>query len=61
MKIWWGFRYIGDISILLIIFEFIAMCKFISKFKPNIADPTLFWRQAKMEPVRWTQRRRSKN
>ncbi len=47
MKIYWGFRFALDSA-------FFYLCwQFFSNY------PVLFYRHAKMEPVRWAQRRRS--
>jgi hypothetical protein len=47
MKIYWGFRFALDFSFFWLAFQFFGNY------------PVLFWRHAKMEPVRWSQRRRS--
>lgn len=47
MKIWWGFRFALDSALFWLIFQFFSNY------------PVLFWRFAKSEPVRWTQRRRA--
>jgi len=47
MKIYWGFRFALDASFFYMMYQFFS------------AYPVWFYRHAKMEPVRWTQRRRS--
>jgi hypothetical protein len=47
MKIYWGFRFALDTAFFWMMFQFFSNY------------PVWFWRHAKMEPVRWSQRRRS--
>jgi hypothetical protein len=47
MKIWWGFRFAMDSAFFYLLYQYFS------------AYPVIFWRFAKSEPVRWTQRRRS--
>jgi hypothetical protein len=47
MQIWWGWRLAFDASLLYTFMNYFALY------------PTIFWRHSKMEPVRWTQRRRA--
>jgi hypothetical protein len=46
MRIWWGWRLGFDCTLLYVVLNYFSLY------------PTYFWRHAKMEPVRWTQRRR---
>ena len=47
MKIYWGFRLAADASFFWLLYQYFS------------AYPVLYWRHSKMEPVRWTQRRRA--
>ena len=47
MKIWWGWRFAFDCSLVYAFWYYFA------------SQPHFFYRNKKMEPVRWQQRRRA--
>ena len=57
MKIWWGFWLGLDTAMFWLLYQYFSGCTIFLYIL--ILDPVLFYRFARMEPVRWTQRRRS--